>query len=651
MAKTILYGVQKLTPTTDNNFYISYDPNSRPESTNEVRYLVDTTLQVAPAPINIYLPASSSFQGILPIWIFVVDVSGTSQTRPIIIHASGGDKINGISTITLNTNNASLCVQLASQGYWFSPTTGSGVVGLVQSVSGLNTDNTDPLNPVVQIAVDGVSITGAGTPVSPLVANFPAPPPALVFGSTITGSGTALSPYNAQLLLGSGAIDGTLVVSPLGNDATAVPYDMQRHYSTIEGAVAVAKAGDLIFVYAGTYTPTTTLQKDGVYFYFCDGAIVSRAGTLFDITTENVVVLGYGEFSNTRVGLSGQAMVEGRGAGSLVFQCRKTTDLSNEATFRLGQGTFRIYVLESISSISRNFIIDSTVDLICNAQSMLITGVYPVLNISGACNLRFRSSTNFTGKCIINTDIMQSVNGNTTLMQLNCQAGGSIIINAKKMICRTTTNVSYLITLVNVNTGYIEINGDIYANGVGVKDCGIYCANFNTTSPQYLYFKGDIFVQEGYAIRTSCGTVMNYEGNIYGNPVVVVPLFGSPVPPIPALINISRDGGFNPSTSQVIINNSSLNAFNLATACVWKDMMPDGAGVLNRDNYLELNSVKLYCDPLSNGIVGTPPVAPSLNVVQMNGVVGNTLSDINITENGVPLTNNVRLLSTYPPIA
>jgi len=44
-----------------------------------------------------------------------------------------------------------------------------GTGGGVQSVSGLNTDNTDPANPMVQISVDGVTITGAGTPGSPLV--------------------------------------------------------------------------------------------------------------------------------------------------------------------------------------------------------------------------------------------------------------------------------------------------------------------------------------------------------------------------------------------------------------------------------------------------------------------------------------------------
>jgi hypothetical protein len=41
----------------------------------------------------------------------------------------------------------------------------------VMSVTGLDTDNTDPLNPIVRISVDGTSITGLGTPASPLIAN------------------------------------------------------------------------------------------------------------------------------------------------------------------------------------------------------------------------------------------------------------------------------------------------------------------------------------------------------------------------------------------------------------------------------------------------------------------------------------------------
>lgn len=39
----------------------------------------------------------------------------------------------------------------------------------VQSITGLNVDNSDPANPVINISVDGVTITGDGTPGNPLV--------------------------------------------------------------------------------------------------------------------------------------------------------------------------------------------------------------------------------------------------------------------------------------------------------------------------------------------------------------------------------------------------------------------------------------------------------------------------------------------------
>lgn len=44
------------------------------------------------------------------------------------------------------------------------------VSGSVQSVTGLNTNNTDPKNPVVRVSVDNTTITGSGTPGSPLIA-------------------------------------------------------------------------------------------------------------------------------------------------------------------------------------------------------------------------------------------------------------------------------------------------------------------------------------------------------------------------------------------------------------------------------------------------------------------------------------------------
>lgn len=106
----------------------------------------------------------------------------------------------------------------------------------VQSVTGLNTDTTDPANPVIQISVDGVTITGAGTPASPLVSmagggivmsvtddgngvvsvdNTDPANPIIKFygvnvdGVTITGDGTSGNPLVATT--GGGPVD---MISP-----------------------------------------------------------------------------------------------------------------------------------------------------------------------------------------------------------------------------------------------------------------------------------------------------------------------------------------------------------------------------------------------------------------------------------------------------
>jgi hypothetical protein len=62
-------------------------------------------------------------------------------------------------------------------------TINNALSGTVLSVTGLDTDNTDPQNPIVKISVDGTTITGLGTPASPLVATGGG-------GGSISGSGT-----------------------------------------------------------------------------------------------------------------------------------------------------------------------------------------------------------------------------------------------------------------------------------------------------------------------------------------------------------------------------------------------------------------------------------------------------------------------------
>ncbi len=106
-------------------------------------------------------------------------------------------QVNGTPTVnddnTLGYATGYLWLDLNGTGLWwcFNAPTGAATwinviptAGTVQSVTGLNTDNTDPVNPVVQISVDGVTITGAGTPGSPLV-GAAATPPVFTTGTAI----------------------------------------------------------------------------------------------------------------------------------------------------------------------------------------------------------------------------------------------------------------------------------------------------------------------------------------------------------------------------------------------------------------------------------------------------------------------------------
>lgn len=88
----------------------------------------------------------------------------------------------------------------------------SALTNTVLSVTGLDTDNTDPQNPIVRISVDGTTITGLGTPASPLVATGG--------GGGISGSG--INNYVARwtpdgTTLGTGLIRDNGISVGIGN--------------------------------------------------------------------------------------------------------------------------------------------------------------------------------------------------------------------------------------------------------------------------------------------------------------------------------------------------------------------------------------------------------------------------------------------------
>lgn len=133
----------------------------------------------------------------------------------------------------------------------------------VKSITGLNINNADPANPVVQISVDGTTITGTGTPANPLVAVIPA---SGVQSVTDDGNGVVsvdnIDPINPVIQFNGVNVDGVTIT---GDGTIANPL------------VAAGASG---FTYTKTLvntTPYTIVPTSGYNTYNVDasgGAIV-----------------------------------------------------------------------------------------------------------------------------------------------------------------------------------------------------------------------------------------------------------------------------------------------------------------------------------------------------------------------------------------
>jgi hypothetical protein len=102
----------------------------------------------------------------------------------VLQEVAGANCTNGgLKVVTKNSNTS----EIINTEYLCSLDVGS-----VNSVTGLNTDNTDPDNPIVKISVDGTTITGLGTPASPLVASDATP---FYIENTVNDAGNSKSSY------------------------------------------------------------------------------------------------------------------------------------------------------------------------------------------------------------------------------------------------------------------------------------------------------------------------------------------------------------------------------------------------------------------------------------------------------------------------
>lgn len=236
---------------------------------------------------------------------WVVDAAGTVNGNPV----SPGDGIFALVNNAVNNDDSNWTVFPGLYG------------GLpVLTVTGLDTDNTDPQNPVIGIAVDGVTITGQGTPADPLeILNAP----------VLTGNIVYVDIVN-------------------GNDLTGAVGDISRPYLTLLAAQTDASVGDTVMVYPGSYT-STQLGRNGINWYFLPGASVTFSTTGWSIpsllTSQSYNVYGFGSFTSAggsvvAIGSNGNYRIEAVSITGVTITSSSSVTITSRAITASGGATF-----------------------------------------------------------------------------------------------------------------------------------------------------------------------------------------------------------------------------------------------------------------------------------------------------------------------
>lgn len=149
---------------------VSFDPNPLILGTN-VQDAIDNTLSLT-ASLDSQIGNLSTQIGIL---VTEVNSKVASVTGTMVDNTDPLNPVVDVQTASDTPFTPNPALGLADTVQEAVDAAATLALSKVTSVVGLNTNNSDPENPVIGISVDGTTITGAGTPASPLQANFSLP--------------------------------------------------------------------------------------------------------------------------------------------------------------------------------------------------------------------------------------------------------------------------------------------------------------------------------------------------------------------------------------------------------------------------------------------------------------------------------------------
>lgn len=327
----------------------------------------------------------------------------------------------------------------------------------VQSVTGLNTDNTDPENPIINISVDGTTITGSGTPIDPLVSV-----------DAISGSGALnfVSKWTGPDSLGNSQIrdNGTTLaigIAPQANISLKV-LSIQEYGFASENTKTTSNTYGI----AGSATGIGKARGVGVYGE-------SSGGTLSNIGTEGqgvggTVAIG-GKFTSSTATTNYSLQLQDGTEGIGKVLTSMTADgkaqwvaptvaagilgISNSSGVYTYYATLTLAMAAATSGKTITFFTDITET--SNVEIILKDGVD--INFNG---YTYTLNTSGTANCfLVNTN-----NGRTRFYNGKIQRLGGTISNSNSTVIYVNNAVG--------GTAYLDFSGvEIYSSfGVGISN-------------------------------------------------------------------------------------------------------------------------------------------------------------------------------------
>lgn len=286
------------------------------------------------------------------------------------------------------------------------------------------------------------------------------------WGAYISSSTAPFAPFLTNLIY---------VDDVNGDDATGLPYRIDKPFKTIAAAELVAIAGDTLYMYPGTYNDFA-LGVDQVNYYFVEGAIMSSPSSCFsDVGTGGITVRigGYGRFLSATVAflinegsdfiVTGQDVSGADGAISMDLGSTATFKMEQDIVANLGNaivingiGTTCFVDCRNISARSTclaTVLGDATTQLIVNANLIQtkagLADAFGINNVGGIIK--------------VHCNLIEKVNpaGGAAAVQIHpAAAAGSVVELYGNMSCPATGIIMNL-----AGSGRALIHGDAIGGG------------------------------------------------------------------------------------------------------------------------------------------------------------------------------------------